>query len=968
MSATLQAFLEKHAQLVPVSGNQRIDLADDGSIWFVNQGKLDIFYGFEKPEHREPRLHHLLRLEQGSLLFGFNLSGDSRDTRLRAGGSVGGSLWRLQAEDCAKLTRDPGLRATFANALDTWLTSLSGVLAPQPVPKTHQQLDRHDTAKLETDQVWLCAENPRWLRVSQGTLQPFNLQNYGSLPPNRWFPVAGALWLKVLSAGEAQTLPTTEMLQQQAWRQGLDAYHHELLHWLRRRHEQNEQAMITRFENKLVNEETMISATQHKFASVTTPNQSAAGTASSGDVLLETCALVAKAASININHKALEQRNDTVPTLTDISRASGFRFRKVLLSGNWWCSHNGPLLAVHAETNSPLALIPHGRSRYQVVDLEQGTRWQVNETNLEKIAPYGYMFYRPLPARPLSFKDLLTYGRVGIGGEIVTLLLMSVGVAMLGLAMPAAVGLVFDTVIPRSQPTSLVFVGVGLFIAGLSVAAFSLVRGLALLRIEGKIGPAFQAAVWDRLLSLPVPFFRDYSAGDLLKRAMGIEMIQRELSGPAITTLITGIFSVLYLGQLVYYSRQLAVVALGLTLLALIPLALSIIKVRIERRATEIEGRLTGLLLQLLNGVAKLRVSGAEVRAFTAWADPFIERKRLAYRAGMVEAMVKTWNDVFMPLSNIVIFIFMMVLQNENQGLSVGEFIAFSSAFALFLTAALQLSDTVVVLLSLLPVYERTQPILKAEPETGEDGMADPGELEGDIEVSNLTFRYEPDGRPILSDLSFQIKPNEFVALVGPSGSGKSTLLRMLLGFEKPESGGVYYDGQELAGLDPFRVRRQIGIVLQNSQLVPGSIFENIIGSLPLSEKDAWRAAEMAGIDRDIREMPMGMHTEISEGGGTLSGGQSQRLMIARALANKPRILFFDEATSALDNQTQAVVTASLDSLKVTRVVIAHRLSTIRNADRIFVLVKGALVECGSYDELMALGGVFYKLANRQIT
>lgn len=967
MSATLQAFLEQHAQLVPVAGNQRIDLTDNDAIWFVNTGKLDIFYGFEKPEHVEPRLHHLLRLEHGAMLFGFNLGGKRREARLRAGGSVGGSLWRLPSEACSKLTGEAGLREQFAAALDQWLTQLSAVLTPQPAPKTHQQLDRNDSPRLEKDEVWLCAETPRWLRLQQGTLQPFNRDDYPSLGPQRWFPVAGALWLQVLSAGEAETLPTAAMLQQTAWRQGLDAYHHELLAWLQHQHEQNERRISDRLDLKLRNEEKMVLATQQKFAAVTTP-QAPEAAAAGGDVLLEACALVAEAASISINREALERRNASQPSLSDISRASGFRYRKVLLAGDWWRTLNGPLLAVHADTQTPLALLPKGRNRYLAVDLEAGESWPVTENDLDKIDPYGFMFYRPMPARPLGFKDLLAYGRIGIGGEILTLLLMSIAVAVLGLAMPAGIGLVFDTVIPQSKPTSLVIVGIGLLIAGLSVAAFSLVRGLALLRIEGKIGPAFQAAIWDRLLSLPVPFFRDYSSGDLLKRAMGIEMIQRELSGPAITTLITGVFSVLYLAQLLYYSTKLAVVALGLTALALIPLALSLVKVRIERRATEIEGRLTGLLLQLLNGIAKLRVSGSEVRAFSAWADPFIERKRLAYRAGMVEAMVKTWNDIFMPLANIVIFIFMMALQNDNQGLSVGQFIAFSSAFALFLHAALQLSDTAVVLLSLLPVYERTQPILKAEPETGEDGMADPGELEGDIEVSNLTFRYEPDGKAILSDLSFQIKPNEFVALVGPSGSGKSTLLRMLLGFEKPESGAVYYDGQELAGLDLYRVRRQIGIVLQNSQLVPGSIFSNIVGSLQLSEADAWRAAAMAGIDRDIREMPMGMHTEISEGGGTLSGGQSQRLMIARALANKPRILFFDEATSALDNQTQAVVTASLDSLKVTRVVIAHRLSTIRNADRIFVLVKGELVECGSYDELMQQGGVFYKLANRQIT
>ncbi len=248
-----------------------------------------------------------------------------------------------------------------------------------------------------------------------------------------------------------------------------------------------------------------------------------------------------------------------------------------------------------------------------------------------------------------------------------------------------------------------------------------------------------------------------------------------------------------------------------------------------------------------------------------------------------------------------------------------------------------------------------------------DESTTPPGVLKGRIEVSNLRFRYHEDGPLVLRDISTTIEPDEFVAIIGPSGSGKSTLFRMLLGFEKPESGAIYYDNRDLSGLSIKAVRRQIGVVLQNGRLIPGSIFQNIVGSLPLSEADAWEAAAMAGFDQDIKEMPMRMHTLVSEGGGTLSGGQVQRLLIARALANKPKILFFDEATSALDNQTQAVVTQSLDRLRVTRLVIAHRLSTIVNADRILVLENGRLVQSGTYEELMGQEGVFRELARRQI-
>jgi ATP-binding cassette subfamily C protein len=263
-------------------------------------------------------------------------------------------------------------------------------------------------------------------------------------------------------------------------------------------------------------------------------------------------------------------------------------------------------------------------------------------------------------------------------------------------------------------------------------------------------------------------------------------------------------------------------------------------------------------------------------------------------------------------------------------------------------------------------MFERARPILETLPETS-DAKGEPGGLTGNIEISHAFFRYRPDTPLVLRDLSLSVRPGEFVALVGASGCGKSTLFRLLLGFDRLDSGAIHFDGQDLAGMNPQAVRRQIGVVLQNGQLQTGDIFENIAGTRPLTIDDAWAAASLAGLEDDIRAMPMGMHTVISEGGGGLSGGQRQRLMIARAIASRPRILLFDEATSALDNLTQAIVSRSLEQLEATRIVIAHRLSTIVKADRIFVLEAGRVVQSGSYAELIAQEGLFAKLAQRQL-
>ena len=302
-----------------------------------------------------------------------------------------------------------------------------------------------------------------------------------------------------------------------------------------------------------------------------------------------------------------------------------------------------------------------------------------------------------------------------------------------------------------------------------------------------------------------------------------------------------------------------------------------------------------------------------------------------------------------------------------SSSLSTGRFLAFSSAFGQFLAAMLSLTAVFVSILQIVPIFQRAQPILDAEPEVG-TGKADPGIITGDVEINHVSFRYRPDGPLILDDLSIHINPGEFVAFVGPSGSGKSTIMRLLMGFEAPSSGTIYYDDrQDLSDLDVRSIRRQVGVVLRHSQLMPGDIQANILGNSGYTVTDAWDAARMAGIDEDIKSMPMGMFTAVSEGISTLSGGQRQRLMIARALVSKPRVVFFDEATSALDNHTQAMVSRSLEALQATRIVIAHRLSTIRMADHIYVIRAGRIVQHGTYDELIANDGPFLELAKRQL-
>lgn len=475
---------------------------------------------------------------------------------------------------------------------------------------------------------------------------------------------------------------------------------------------------------------------------------------------------------------------------------------------------------------------------------------------------------------------------------------------------------------------------------------------------------SIQAAVWDRLLALPVPFFRDFTAGDLALRANGISTIRQALSGTTLNAVLAAVFSSFNLLLLFYYSTKLALVAVGLMLIVvIITVACSVIKLRHERQLAAVEGDLSGLVLQLLSSVAKLRTTGSEGRAFALWARDFARHRNLTFKAEGVGNILETFNAIFPLLCSMTIFA-AVALFMQGGGLSTGAFLAFNAAFGAFMLAMLEMTGAVITVLQIVPLYERAKPILQALPEV-DQAKADPGRLQGNIEISQLSFSYTADGPQILRDVTLDIKAGQFVAVVGPSGSGKSTLLRCLLGFETPSSGAIFYDGQDMSALDITAVRRQLGVVLQNGQLLPGDIFKNIVGSSGLTIDDAWTAARMCGLEQDIRAMPMGMHTMVI--GGGLSGGQQQRLLIARAIVHRPRMLYFDEATSALDNQTQAVVSESLEQLEATRIVIAHRLSTVRNADVIVVLDGGVVKEKGTYDELMAQGGIFAQLASRQI-
>lgn len=593
-----------------------------------------------------------------------------------------------------------------------------------------------------------------------------------------------------------------------------------------------------------------------------------------------------------------------------------------------------------------------------------GLRRRIGGDSAEEFEPSGVMFYRPLPEEPPTFWRLLRFSLRGTRMDLRNLAVGALVTVGLGALVPIATGQVLGVYVPTAERSLIVQVSVAVMIAGIVAAAFMLLQNLTVLRMEGRIESSLQPAVWDRLLRLPTTFFAERSTGELASAAMGVSAVRRVLSGIGPVAVQASTIGTMNIVLLLCYSVPLALAAIGmLVVIGAVFLGMGLWQLKWQRELVELGNKLNNQAFQTLRGLPKLRVAAAESFAYAAWAREFARSRELQQRAGRIRNLTTVLDAVYLPLCALTMF---MLLAGPARGsMSAGEFLTFNTAVTMLLSSVTQLTGALVSVAAALPMIEQIRPVLDEAPEV-RGSSAQPGALTGALEARRLSFRYGDDGPLVLDDVSLQVGAGEFVAIVGPSGCGKSTLLRLLIGFDRPVSGSVLYDGQDLAALDQAAVRRQCGVVLQNAQPLTGSILDCICGAEEFGEEEVWQAAEMAGLAEDIKRMPMGLHTMIA-GGGAVSGGQRQRLMIAQALIRRPRVLFFDEATSALDNETQRIVIDSTRTLSASRIVIAHRLSTVMDADRVIVMADGKVVEEGAPADLLARGGHLQELVRRQM-
>ncbi|WP_372503190.1 NHLP bacteriocin export ABC transporter permease/ATPase subunit [Streptomyces rhizoryzae] len=692
--------------------------------------------------------------------------------------------------------------------------------------------------------------------------------------------------------------------------------------------------------------------------------RTAAGRDRAGDDLtFAVCRKVAAAAGITLTEPPKGAAGDRVSPVERIALASRIRTRAVRLDGPWWRTDAGPLVGHRAKSGAPVALLWR-RGRYEAVNPVSGLRIRIGKDNAGEFEPQAVMFYRPLPERPPNLWRLMRFSLRGTRTDLRNLALSGLVTVALGALVPIATGKVLGVYVPAAARGPIVQVSLAVIISGVVAAAFTLLQNLTVLRIEGRIESTLQPAVWDRLLRLPTTFFAARSTGELAGAAMGISAIRRVLAGVGPVAVQAATVGAVNLVLLLVYSVPLALAALAMLLvIGAVFLIMGLWELRWQRRLVTLGNKLNNQAFQTLRGLPKLRVAAAESFAYAAWAREFARSRELQQKAGRIKNLTTVLNAVYLPLCSLALF---MLLAGPARGsMSAGSFLTFNTSVTMLLTSVTQITGAFVTAAAALPMFEQIKPVLEEAPEV-RGGSSQPGVLTGAIEARKLSFRYSEDGPLVLDDVTLQVRPGEFVAVVGPSGCGKSTLLRLLIGFDRPTSGSVLYDGQDLAALDQAAVRRQCGVVLQNAQPLTGSLLECICGAAEFTQEEVWAAAEMAGLAEDIKRMPMGLHTMIA-GGGAISGGQRQRLMIAQALVRRPRILFFDEATSALDNETQRIVIDSTRALSASRVVIAHRLSTVLDADRVLVMAEGRIVEQGTPAELLAdTGGRLHDLVRRQ--
>ena len=964
----MEALFKEHGEKIEAPANFRLSLQKKGTVWFLEKGAM-ILFAVQKKEGHEGRRTLLSTVQSGRLLF--DMEGQENvPFEIFAFSEEPVVIWEMKVDAFeGKLKNSSHNQEAFSPLLEHYLNQFGHfVFSPIELRPKHWILEggigveKGETFTIKISEIPTEKERVVWLTPKEGEYKLLGPHEVKFSQKN--FPLLPHLYFLSLEKTTLQAKSTPEVISSECWLEGLSHFHHFIGNYLVYKRAFLDQEEFKRFEEKERLQEETLHETLTEMVGVLKSHEDEE-IVTSTNPLIQAAEIVFRKQGIKFTAPERNLGGELKNKVAKIAEGSEARMRGVQLGALWWKCDSGPLLAFYRKERHPVALYLNRWGKYEMIDPIRGKKRKITGSIARNIALDAYSFYKAIPDEIHNGKEALLYYFKENKMEFIKLLGYGLIAAIFSLFPPIGISFIFNSAIPNANAGLLMQITLGLIAAAASAALFIYFRSLILGRIDGKLSSSLQPAIWDRLLKLPANFFRRFTAGDLLQRAMTMEQMRPLLSSNISQAILTGVFAVLYLVTMAIYSPRLTVIGVILLMVAIsLTVLLARWKIRVQRKVYEMQGKINGALVQILSGVAKLRVAGAENNAFSYWAKQFSKSKSLEMSAQNIQNIITTCMAAFPHLS--IILIFGAVMRMEEMGsISIGDFLAFNTAYMTLSLAVFSMSSIVMQAAAIVPLWRRSHVIIE-EPQELLMKKSNPGKLTGDIRLDHVSFSYEEEGTSILNDVSIRLAPREMIGIVGPSGSGKSTLIRMILGFETPRSGAVYFNGKDLSHLNLSEVRKQMGVVLQGGGIIAGTLYQNIVAGGQYTEEEIDRAITLASFKKDLENFPMGLHTVVPMNGETLSGGQKQRLLITRALLPNPKILLLDEATSALDNNSQEEITQNIDQLDISRIVIAHRLSTIKNADRIYVLEKGEVTQTGSFESLSNEPGLFAEMLKRQ--
>jgi len=643
-------------------------------------------------------------------------------------------------------------------------------------------------------------------------------------------------------------------------------------------------------------------------------------------------------------------------SLEELLEANGLHYRPAVLNANKADYQQVPAIASRKEDRSLIVIDPTKDLR--LYELNTGEWIKTSYSSIaQQLEPTIYEIYPVFPSELKSMRGLLGFVFPAIWPELWKATGIAAGLILFALVSPLLTAQVLGEVVPSGDKGWIVSTFVISVLIAAYQASFKFIQSFYLIRLGERLNLRVQVPLFNRILSYPIEFLDQHSVGDLSSRASALNAVIAGMSSSTLQAVIGSLSLIGYAGLMIHYDASLSLYALAVIAVSgVIEIAYARRSLRFERRYLEADAETYEETLQLLGAISQIRTRAAEPYILRRW----YERLRTI---SSLQFSIHKWGDYsaitsrsVMAVGSTVIYLALILRMlgsgsNAEFSIAISTFIIFTQAYSKFSSQAIQIVNLFnQVLGSIWMQWKRALPLLQQPAEHGMLGRRLKHQVQGAIEFRNVDFTYPGAERSVLNDVSFTLLPGKFNVIFGESGCGKSTILSLIIRFYELNAGKILFDGKELVDLDIRYLRKQVGAILQSPSLPPGSIKEAVTSGLAVDESLIWNALEKVNLVEEVQNLPMQLETVLSEGASNISGGQRQRLCIARALLNKPKLILEDEATSALDNASQAIVSASLRSEGITRVVVAHRLSAIRDCDHM-VVIHNKTVECeGSFD------------------